>query len=35
MGVVVYSLRVRLLTRRWQPKSLMIGGGASRPLPSR
>ena len=25
---VVYSLLVRLLTRRWQPRSLMIGGGA-------
>jgi predicted MFS family arabinose efflux permease len=28
VGGVVYSLLVRLLTRRWQPKSLMIGGGA-------
>ncbi len=28
IGGVVYSLLVRLLTRRWQPRSLMIGGGA-------
>jgi len=27
IGGVVYSLLVRLLTRRWQPQSLMIGGG--------
>lgn len=27
VGGVVYSLLVRLLTRRWQPRSLMIGGG--------
>src|SRR5215510_1899679 len=27
IGGVVYSLIVRLLTRRWQPKRLMMGGG--------
>jgi MFS transporter, DHA1 family, inner membrane transport protein len=27
IGGVVYSLLVRLLTRRWQPRRLMIGGG--------
>jgi predicted MFS family arabinose efflux permease len=27
IGGVVYSLLVRLLMRRWQPKRLMIGGG--------
>jgi predicted MFS family arabinose efflux permease len=27
IGGVLYSLLVRLLTRRWRPESLMIGGG--------
>lgn len=28
VGGVAYSLAVRLLTRRWRPRDLMIGGGA-------